>query len=82
MMCTQTAVNSTPCSGSLGSGLYCNGFLTGVLTGASCSAVPAVYQQVRAYNSWIDQVLVDRSNSEQLLNPFDTRGFPIAIPQN
>ncbi|KAG5666973.1 hypothetical protein PVAND_014977 [Polypedilum vanderplanki] len=77
MICTQTAVNSAPCSGSLGSGLYCNGFLTGVLSGGNfCNAVPAVYQQVRAFNTWIDQVIADRSNSEQLFTPFDTRGFP------
>lgn len=80
MICTQTAANNAPCSGSIGSGLYCNGFLTGVLVGGNfCNAVPAVYQQVRAYNQWIDTI-TNQGNTEQIISPFDMRGFPQPRP--
>lgn len=81
MICTQTAVNSAPCSGSIGSGLYCNGFLTGILSGGNfCNATPAVYLQVRAFNLWINQIIADRTNGAQAVSPFDLRGFPLHIP--
>lgn len=83
MVCTQTSTTTAPCLGSLGSGLYCDGFLTGVLSGGIfCNAVPAVYQQVRAYNQWIDETVRTANNTEQVLNPFNLRGFPQALPGN
>jgi trypsin len=58
MLCTQTTATAAPCSGSLGSGLYCNRLLTGVLSGGNtCNANPAVYQQVRAFRHWIDATI-------------------------
>lgn len=83
MICTQTTHLATACSGSLGSGLYCDGFLTGVLSGGNfCNAVPAIYQQVRAYNEWIDETIRQPQNVEQVLTPFNLRGFPKAFAQH
>lgn len=83
MICTQTSATAAPCLGSLGSGLYCDGFLTGVLSGGIyCNITPAVYQQVRAYNQWIDEMISNPLNVEQTLNPFNTRGFPVPLPGN
>jgi secreted trypsin-like serine protease len=80
MICTQTAANAAPCSGSTGSGLYCNGFLTGVLSGGNfCNNTPAIYQQVRAFNQWIDRVIQNQTDTEQVLNPINMRGFPLPI---
>lgn len=80
VICGQTANNAAPCTGSMGSGLYCNGFLTGVLSGGSfCNAVPAVFQQVRAYNSWIDEIIANRIDVPQNFNPINTQGFPLPL---
>lgn len=52
---------SGACQGNIGSGLYCNNQLTGVLSfGTSCGAAnqPGVYTNVRMYEDWINaQVL-------------------------
>lgn len=83
MVCTQTSPTAAPCLGSLGSGLYCDGFLTGVLSGGIyCNTTPAVYQQVRAYNQWIDEMIRIPLTVEQTLNPFNMRGFPVPVPGN
>ncbi|CAG9809633.1 unnamed protein product [Chironomus riparius] len=83
MICTQTSATAAPCTGSIGSGLYCDGFLTGVLSGGNyCNAVPAVYQQVRAYNQWIDETMRIANNTEQALSPLNMRGFPQPILGN
>lgn len=56
VMCVQTTGNNAPCAGNLGSGLYCGGIFTGMLTrGIGCNATPAIFQQVRAYNRWIEE---------------------------
>jgi secreted trypsin-like serine protease len=81
MVCTQTSATTAPCTGSLGSGLYCEGFLTGILSGGNfCNATPAVYQQVRAYNQWIDETVRTANNTEQVVTPLNLRGFPRALP--
>jgi len=81
VMCTQTAANAAPCGGNLGSGLYCNGLLTGVLTaGINCNNTPAVYQQVRAYNDWInEQFLRNDMPTEAGTVPFNVQGSPVFI---
>lgn len=78
LMCTQTSANAAPCGGNLGSGLYCNGLLTGVLTeGIACNTTPAVFQQVRAYNKWMEEQFI-RSDipREAGTIPFETQGIP------
>lgn len=81
MMCLQTAANAAPCLGSRGSGIYCNGIFTGVLTaGISCNQMPAAFQQVRAYNRWIgEQILRNDLEQEAGTIPFNTRGIPRRI---
>ena len=74
-----------PCHGNLGSGLYCNGELTGILTGGiACGAAntPAVYQQIRAYNFWINLQFSRTDNIFPGSTPFDTQGFPVPINRN
>lgn len=49
-----------PCSGNLGSALYCDGEVTGILSfGINCGepSNPGVYTQIRFYNNWIDYQL-------------------------
>lgn len=55
-----TATNpvSGPCNGNLGSGLFCEGQLAGILSfGINCGVAnnPGVYTQVRFHNNWIQQ---------------------------
>lgn len=77
VLCGQTAANAAPCTGSIGSGLYCNGFLTGVLSGGSfCNATPAIFQQVRAYNAWINEIIANLNDVPQNFNPINMQGFP------
>ncbi|XP_058823224.1 trypsin-like [Topomyia yanbarensis] len=50
-----------PCPQSIGSGLYCNGELTGLLSfGLNCGAAnnPPTFTQVRFFNPWINQTLL------------------------
>jgi hypothetical protein len=80
-MCVTTSTSAAPCAGNLGSGLYCDGLLTGVLTGGiTCNATPAVFHQVRAYNQWIEEQFIrtDRP-SEAGTIPFNTIGIPVHI---
>lgn len=82
MMCTQTQTNASPCNGNLGSGLYCNGQLTGILTGrlgCGVANVPAVYQQVRGYNNWITQQFTRTDNPIPGNIPFPIQGLPINV---
>lgn len=77
-MCLQATAGAAPCAGNLGSGLYCDGFLTGVLSaGITCSAVPSVYQQVRAFNGWIEEQFTrnDIGNAAGSV-PFSAEGLP------
>lgn len=77
VLCGQTANNAAPCTGSMGSGLYCNNILTGVLSGGSfCNNTPAIFQQVRAFNNWIDNVIANRTEEAQNFNQINTQGFP------
>lgn len=78
LMCTQTSNNATPCAGNLGSGLYCDGFLTGVLTGRiECNATPAVFQQVRAFNEWMEEQFTRTDVPREAGTiPFETLGIP------
>jgi hypothetical protein len=81
MMCTLTAANAAPCAGNLGSGLYCNGLLTGVLTGGiGCNNTPAVFQQVRAFNQWIDEQFLRKDYPREAGTiPFNTQGIPVHV---
>lgn len=77
-MCLLSTGGAAPCAGNLGSGLYCDGFLTGVLSaGITCTAVPSVYQQVRAFNGWIDEQFSrnDAGNAAGTV-PFNVEGLP------
>lgn len=79
MICATSDRNAAPCGGNLGSGLYCNGIFTGVLTnGLTCGAGTAIYQQIRAYNNWIVQTMGLPEGNAPGSVPFDVRGFPIA----
>lgn len=54
---------NAPCSGNLGSPLYCDEELTGLLSfGVNCGIAndPPVFTQVRFFNRWIDQQIVNR----------------------
>lgn len=61
MICAGNMVasnNAAPCNGNLGTGLYCNRQLVGILSfGLNCGAVnnPPVFTQVRFYSHWVDQ---------------------------
>lgn len=79
LMCTQTSGNAAPCAGNLGSGLYCDGLLTGVLTGGiGCNTTPAVYQQVRGYNKWIEEQFIRNDLPREAGEvPFNTQGLPV-----
>lgn len=81
-MCMTTTANAAPCAGNLGSGLYCDGLLTGILTGGiGCNATPAIFHQVRAYNSWIDeQFFRNDLQTEAGTIPFNTVGLPVHVP--
>lgn len=81
LMCVQTAANSAPCAGNLGSGLYCEGILTGVLTGGiGCNATPAVFHQVRAFNRWIEEQFTrNDAQREAGTIPFNTQGTPVFL---
>lgn len=81
LMCVQTTFSAAPCAGNLGSGLYCDGRLTGVLTGGiGCNATPAVFQQVRAYNKWIEEQFIRADPAREAGSiPFDTVGFPVFL---
>lgn len=81
LMCMQTSANAAPCDGNLGSGLYCDGRLTGVLTGGiGCNATPAVFQQVRAFNSWIEEQLTRNDPPREAGTiPFNTQGIPVHV---
>lgn len=77
-ICVVSSAAAGPCAGNLGSGLYCDGFLTGVLSaGITCTAVPSVYQQVRAFNGWIDEQFTrnDIGNAAGTV-PFNVKGIP------
>lgn len=78
LMCTQTAANAAPCAGNRGSGLYCDDRLTGVLTGGiACNTTPAVFQQVRAYNTWIEEQFIRNDLPREAGTvPFNTVGIP------
>jgi hypothetical protein len=79
MLCAGSDRNQAPCTGNLGSGLYCNGFFAGVLTdGLTCAVGTAIYQQIRAYNNWIVQNMGLQEGNVPGSVPFDVRGFPIA----
>ncbi|EAT32677.1 AAEL015104-PA [Aedes aegypti] len=63
-----------PCQGSLGSGLYCHGDLTGLLSfGINCGAAnnPPTFTQVRFYNPWIEQQLVRNDRPPAGFSPLD-----------
>lgn len=79
-MCMATVATQAPCAGNLGSGLYCNEVFTGVLTGGiACNTTPAVFQQVRAFNRWIDEIIMrtDREANEPGSIPFgNVQGMP------
>lgn len=77
-MCLLSAGGAAPCAGNLGSGLYCDGLLTGVLSaGITCTANPSVYQQVRAFNGWIDEQFARNDiGNEAGTVPFEVRGIP------
>lgn len=82
-MCAASTTANAPCTGNLGSGLYCNGFLTGVLTsGIACGAAntPAVYHQIRAHTAWINVQIQRTDTMEPGCIPFVTEGFPVNIP--
>jgi hypothetical protein len=84
-MCVQTSTAAAPCTGSLGSGLYCNGFFTGILTGGiQCNQTPATFQQVRAYNRWIDtQIMRNDAGSIPGSIVFrNTLGLPTRVRRN
>ncbi|XP_062557935.1 trypsin-like [Armigeres subalbatus] len=52
--------NTAPCTGNLGTGLYCNRQLVGILSfGLNCGSAnnPPVFTQVRYYSRWIDEQL-------------------------
>lgn len=54
---------NAPCSGNLGSPLYCDDELIGLLSfGVNCGIAndPPVFTQVRFFNRWIDQQIVNR----------------------
>ncbi|EDS37456.1 serine/threonine-protein kinase rio1 [Culex quinquefasciatus] len=55
---TAASNNAAPCNGNLGTGLFCNRELVGILSfGVNCGVAnnPPVFTQVRNYNRWIDQ---------------------------
>lgn len=80
-MCVQTSATAAPCAGNMGSGLYCDGLLTGVLTGGiGCNATPAVFQQVRAYNQWMEEQFIRTDMPREAGTiPFNTVGIPVHI---
>ena len=83
MMCAMSIATQAPCVGNLGSGLYCDGQLSGVLTGGiGCGTAntPAVYQQIRAFNTWINVQIARTDDLEPGCIPFVTEGFPVRIP--
>lgn len=64
---TVTGPPSGACQGNIGSGLYCNGLLAGVLSfGQSCGAanLPGVYIDVRQYSNWIQSQLLRTDNPQ------------------
>lgn len=55
------------CAGNIGSGLYCNNQLAGLLSfGTSCGAVniPGVYTDIRLYQEWINAQLIRTDNPQ------------------
>ncbi|XP_055525138.1 transmembrane protease serine 11D-like [Wyeomyia smithii] len=57
---TATSTGAAPCTGNLGTGLYCNRQLVGILSfGLNCGAAndPPVFTQVRNYERWLLQQL-------------------------
>lgn len=82
MLCIQYQRNNAPCAGNLGSGLYCDGRLTGVLTdGLLCDAAIGVYQQVRALNGWINATMALQNGNVPGSMPIDVSGFPRPLRQ-
>ncbi|XP_055616970.1 trypsin alpha-like [Toxorhynchites rutilus septentrionalis] len=68
------SANSAPCTGNLGSGLYCNGDLTGLLSfGINCGAGnnPPTFTQVRFFNSWIEQQVLRNDSVPLRWSPLD-----------
>lgn len=64
---TVTAPASGACIGNIGSGLYCDDQLAGVLSfGTSCGIInhPGVYTDTRQYQNWIDSQLVRTDNPQ------------------
>ncbi|XP_053699311.1 trypsin-2-like [Sabethes cyaneus] len=64
MICGGNLLRSTnaPCSGNLGSPLYCEDELTGLLSfGVNCGAAndPPVFVQMRFFNRWIEEQLLE-----------------------
>lgn len=58
---------AAPCTGNIGSGLYCNNELTGILSfGTSCGAAnnPGVYINVRLYQDWINAQILRTDNPQ------------------
>ncbi|XP_062542490.1 trypsin-like [Armigeres subalbatus] len=68
------AAGPSPCEGSLGSGLYCNGVLTGLLSfGINCGTAnnPPTYTQIRFFNPWIEQQLNRTDRPPAGFSPLD-----------
>lgn len=66
---------SGACGGNIGSGLYCNNELTGLLSfGTSCGAInnPGVYINIRMYQEWINAQLVRTDNPQPGWTPSPT----------
>lgn len=67
-----TGPASGACLGNIGSGLYCENELTGLLSfGTSCGIAnhPGVYTDVLQYQDWINQQLVRTDNPEPGWSP-------------
>ncbi|KXJ72009.1 trypsin-like [Aedes albopictus] len=63
-----------PCQGSLGSGLYCDGDLTGLLSfGINCGSLgnPPTFTQIRFYNQWIEQQFLRNDRPPPGFSPLD-----------
>ncbi|XP_065089605.1 trypsin-like [Ochlerotatus camptorhynchus] len=63
-----------PCHGSLGSGLYCHGNLTGLLSyGLNCGMAnnPPTFTQIRFFNPWIQQQLIRTDRPPAGMSPLD-----------
>lgn len=72
---TVTGPASGACNGNIGSGLYCDDQLTGLLSfGTSCGLAnqPGVYIDVRQYRDWINAQLVRTDNPQPGWSPTPT----------